>query len=98
MAIPALTAEGYLPEGVHDCTLDELRGRFGQFQGSDARCRWFDRLQSFVRDAAATGFVNSIIVNGSFVTSKDIPNDIDLVLVLKRGHDFSALLRPFEYN
>jgi hypothetical protein len=39
-----------------------------------------------------------VVVDGSFVTAKDEPGDIDLVLVLPTGHDFGAELRPFEYN
>jgi len=51
-----------------------------------------------VRKTRNTGLVSSIIVNGSFVTGKPDPNDIDLILVLPIGHEFSAELRPFEYN
>jgi hypothetical protein len=98
MPIPALTDEGYLPEGIHDCTLQELQERFGSFQGSDTRCRLFDRLAAFVRAARNTGFVEAIIVDGSFVTAINQPNDIDLIVVLPANHDFSASLRPFEYN
>jgi hypothetical protein len=98
MPIPALTAEGYLPEGVHDCSLAELQERFGRFQRSDIRCRLFDRLAAFIREANATGFVEAIIVDGSFATAKDEPNDIDLIVVLRSDHDFGATLRPFEYN
>lgn len=39
-----------------------------------------------------------VVVDGSFVTDKAEPNDIDLVLVLPNHHDFSADVRPFEYN
>jgi hypothetical protein len=98
MPIPALTSDGFLPEGVHDCTLAELRERFGQFQATDVRCRLFERLERFVREATATGLVAEIIIDGSFVTEKDSPNDIDLILVLRPGHDFGADLRPREYN
>jgi hypothetical protein len=98
MPIPAFTSEGLLPEGVHDCSLTELEERFGQFQTSDIRCRLFERLTRFVHQAAATGLVSAIILDGSFVTSKDNPNDIDLILVLRAGHDLAAVLRPFEYN
>src|SRR6476660_8069089 len=98
MPIPALTADGLLPESIHDCTLDELRERFGQFQRTDARCRLFDRLEAFTREAKATGFVRAVIIDGSFVTSIDIPNDVDNILVLRADHDFAADLRPFAYN
>jgi len=98
MPIPAFTSEGLLPEGVHDCSLAELQERFGHFQRNDVRPRLFERLSRFIQHAVATGLVTSIIVDGSFVTSKDEPNDIDLILVLRAGHDFAADLRPFEYN
>jgi hypothetical protein len=98
MPIPALTPDGFLPEGVHDCTLAELGERFGQFQNTDVRCRLFERLERFVREATATGLVAAVIVDGSFVTAEDAPKDIDLILVLHTGHSFAADLRPFEYN
>ena len=98
MPIPALSADGLLPEGVHDCTLDEIREQFGSFQQSDRRCRLFERLESFVRAAKSSGLVVAVIVDGSFVTDKDEPSDIDLVAVLHADHDYSAALRPMEYN
>ena len=76
----------------------EIGERLGQFQRTDARCRLFERFETFVREATATGLVAAIIVDGSFVTAKDAPNDIDLILVLRPGHDFAAALRPLEYN
>ena len=81
MPIPTLTADGFLPEGVHDCTLVEIGERFGQFQRSDRRCRLFDRLAEYIQDAQTSGVVNAVIVNGSFVTGKDVPSDIDLIVV-----------------
>jgi hypothetical protein len=98
MPIPAFTADGLLPEGVHDCTLEEVRERFGQFQRTDWRPRLFERLEAFLREAQRTGFVVAIIVNGSFVTDHDAPNDVDVILVLRADHDFYADLRPFAYN
>jgi len=97
MPIPALNQDGFLPEGIHDCTLAEVRERFGQFQRTDQRCRR-DRLEAFIQQCRATGFVEFVIVDGSFVMAADSPNDIDLLLVLADDHDFAADLRPFEYN
>jgi hypothetical protein len=87
MPIPAFTDEGLLPEGVHDGSLAELQEPFGQFQGTDIRRRLFERLEKFVNQAAATRLVAAIIVDGSFVTAADSPNDIDLIVILRPGHD-----------
>lgn len=96
MAIPALNADGFLPEGVHDCTTTELRERFGQFQRTDHRCRLIERFDAYFKDAKASGVVIAIIVNGSFVTAKDNPGDIDLIVVARQV--LPANLRPQEYN
>jgi hypothetical protein len=98
MPIPGLDGAGLLPPGVHDCTLDEVRQVFGVFQSTDRRPKLYDKLQSLVQEAWATGLVSEIVIDGSFVTAKTDPNDIDLILVLNPGHDFTAELRPFEYN
>ncbi|HEY2411996.1 MAG TPA: hypothetical protein VGI40_07125 [Pirellulaceae bacterium] len=98
MPIPAFTADGFLPEGIHDCTLEELRDRFGQFQRTDRRPRLFERFEAFVREAKKTGFVVAIIVDGSFVTARDAPNDVDVIIVLTAEHDLGADLPPFAYN
>lgn len=38
-----------------------------------------------------------MIVDGSFVTAKVAPNDIDIVAVLRPGHDFERELPLSEY-
>jgi hypothetical protein len=98
MPIPPLDATDFLPEGIHVSTLDEIGARFGQFQTSDRRVRLFSRLQEYMKRLAATAFVEEIIVDGSFVSNKDQPEDIDLVVVLRGDWDMRADLRPFEYN
>jgi hypothetical protein len=98
MPIPALNEDGFLPPGVHECTLEELQQRFGTFQGSDWRQKLFARLAALVDSVRRSGLFCAIVVNGSFVTSKQQPNDVDLVLVLKSGHDFLAEVTPVQYN
>lgn len=39
-----------------------------------------------------------VVIDGSFVTTKPDPNDIDLVLVLPASHDFSADLPGAQYD
>src|SRR5437867_1549786 len=98
MAIPEFDEDGFLPEGVHECSLDELHQRFGRFQRTDRRSSLFAKLLAYIQELRSTGMVAGLVVDGSFVTSKAEPNDIDLVLILRADHDFSADLRPFEYN
>ena len=97
MAIPALTLDGFLPAGVVDCALFELRERFGQFQSSDQRTRLFARLEELVLVMQRSGLFEALLVDGSFVTAKPVPNDIDLVAVLRPGHDFERDLPMSEY-
>ncbi len=98
MAIPPFNEQGCLPDGIHDCTLEEATGRFGAFQRSDRRPKLWTRFAEFLREAKECGLLEAVLVDGSFVTAKPEPNDIDLILVVPAGHDFSVDLRPIEYN
>ncbi len=98
MAIPPFNEHGWLPDGIHDCTLEEAAGQFGGFRRSDRRPELWARFTEFVREAQACGLIEAILVDGSFVTAEPAPNDIDLVLVVAANHDFSADLPPVQYN
>ena len=89
---------GLLPQGIHNCSVSELRARFGIFQTSDRRPRLMQKLEAFLAEAKASRIVRAVIVNGSFVTSKEDPNDIDLIIVVAAEHDFRSDLKPTEYN
>ena len=58
----------------------------------------FAKLEQYIEELRSTGMAAGLVVDGSFVTDKVEPNDIDLVLILPANHDFAAELRPFEYN
>src|SRR6266550_4310222 len=98
MPIPDLNEDGFLPEGVHEASLEEVQERFGRLQRTDRRPTLFTKLALFLAEVRASGLVEAVIVDGSFVTAKDEPSDIDLILVLGRGHDFRADLKPIQYN
>ena len=91
-------ADGVLPEGVHDATLEEVQTAFGRFQRSDRRIRLTETLRRFVEEARRSGLVEAIILDGSYVTAKEEPSDIDLLVEVRPEIDQSASLRPFEYN
>ena len=98
MPIPAFDQYGLLPVGIHDCTIAEVRSRFGSFQSSDRRPGLFQKLELLVAEARAAQFLRSLLIDGSFVTVEPKPNDIDLVLVLPRTHNVSADLPPAHYT
>jgi predicted nucleotidyltransferase len=96
--IPGFDESGLLPAGTHDCTLAEIKQRFGQFPNTDRRCELYERLQQFLSEAWATRQVVAVIVDGSFVTGRDDPGDIDLIVVLSPDFDYRGEVAPFEYN
>jgi len=98
MAIPTLNTDGLLPEGVHVCGLDEIKSRFGCFQGSDRRPQLFTKLEDLVGDLKKSSLIVALVIDGSFVTGKTAPNDVDVLTVLGTGHDWQADLTPGDYT
>jgi hypothetical protein len=77
--IPDLTADGLLPPGIQDATLDEIRDRFGRHNA--ARRRLMKGLAALAAKARAAGALE-LYVNGSFVTGKKEPGDWDGLLIV----------------
>jgi hypothetical protein len=83
MPIPKLTENGFLPHGIFDSDFSEIENRFGKFQKTDRRILLFEKLKTLFDEVSVTNFVEEIIIDGSFISVIDYPNDIDLVVVLK---------------
>jgi hypothetical protein len=94
--VPQLV-EGVLPEGVHDGTIEEVDALFGRFQRTTRRIRLMEKLRAFLEEARRSGIVSAVVIDGSFVTAKEEPEDVDLVIVLPADLDLTNL-RPIEYN
>jgi hypothetical protein len=77
--IPAFDDEGYLPPGIHPATVREISARFGL--ESELRRVQMESLLWLVALARRAG-VQRIVVNGSFVTDRLEPNDVDCVLLI----------------
>ena len=69
MAIPELNANGFLPVGRHDCTLAEVRARFGAFQSSDQRPKLIARLEALAHTIRTSGLFKTLLIDGSLVTA-----------------------------
>lgn len=98
MPIPELSSQGFLPEGLYDCTLKEVIDRFGRFQTTDRRPQLADSLNRYYQEAQSAAIGKYLIINGSFVSSIDKPGDIDLLLVLKDDVNLTTEVPPFRYN
>jgi hypothetical protein len=97
IVIPPL-ADGVLPEGLHLCTMDEVDEVFGGFQRTDCRIRLTQKLRLLVEEAKRSGIVAALVIDGSYVTRKSEPGDIDVIVALRPEFDPTPPLRPFEYD
>jgi hypothetical protein len=88
--LPAFNVHGDLPEGIHRATEDEVLTRFA---APTARRQWLgERLRDLLAMARASGKLKRAFLWGSFVSSKPLPNDLDVLLVL--DDDFSLDSAP----
>jgi hypothetical protein len=82
--IPNLNINGFLPHGLHRCSLQEVEVAFvSQFQSSSSRKQLMNSLKLFYAKWKAFPHFDRMVLDGSFVTNKENPNDIDLIVVLK---------------
>lgn len=92
MPIPKFNEIGDLPPGVHVANLSETLARFGK--ANLARQIMGRRLQRIHELAVSTGHLVRFVVFGSFVTAKEEPNDVDVVMVMDEAFDGSVLDEP----
>ena len=97
--IPKFDKSGNLPKGIHKATLKETKEIFGI---SSARRKWLIRnLEKIIELAKSTGGLERIIIWGSFVSNKELPQDIDLLLIMKEDFVVDKLAaeakKVFEY-
>lgn len=78
-SIPGFRDDGYLPEGLHLAGDAEVIFRFGA--PSRRRRRLVLRLRRWLELAREVGG-RRLLIDGSFVTAKEEPDDIDAVLLL----------------
>lgn len=77
MPVPAFTQQGILPAGVHACTFLEAE----QFLCSNQRrIEIWQGLQGFLRWAQGLPKPTAVLIDGSYVTDKALPGDVDIVV------------------
>ncbi|MBX3440976.1 MAG: hypothetical protein KF774_01125 [Planctomyces sp.] len=90
--IPEFREDGYLPVGVFRASAEKVIFRFGS--PNRKRRQLVLRIRRWIELAKAVGAIK-LLVDGSFVTSAESPNDVDAVVWLPL--DFAEqLARTFE--
>jgi len=81
MSLPSFNEFGDLPEGIYPLSLEETTAWFGA--GSSQRQAITTRLRRVFDLAVKSGYLDRVIVFGSYVTQKPDPKDVDVVLILR---------------
>ena len=72
--IPDFDKDGNLPSGIYQATLVEIEAKF---TSNLKRKGHFEHLKLLIDDLIAIG-CKTIYIDGSFITKKALPNDIDI--------------------
>src|SRR5436190_4401456 len=84
-SIPDFRPDGYLPDGLFLATEAEITFRFGS--GTKQRRRLILRVRNWI-ELARRVRARRLLIDGSFVTAKLQPKDVDAVILLPP--DFEA--------
>jgi hypothetical protein len=92
--LPPFNYHGYLPEGVHDTTLNQLHIRLAINPRREVLWR---KLGEFLEWAVSTNTFSHAYIDGGFITAKANPEDIDVILQTraKYGIEAFAAMEPF---
>jgi len=85
--IPKFNKYGNLPAGIYKSSIASIEKRFGL--DSQKRISLFKDLHNFIE--LITPFktnIKHLILDGSFVTSKEIPGDTDCIMLIKNNTSF----------
>lgn len=88
-----------LAPGRHFLSMAEIeRLCVGKFVGAsrEHRARLFEDFSTFVNAITSVELVCEIVTDGSFLTEKELPDDVDVVLVI--DHDVSVKLTINQRN
>ncbi|MBC7909669.1 MAG: hypothetical protein H7Y30_04160 [Pyrinomonadaceae bacterium] len=79
LPIPPFTSHGILPLGIHDCDINEVETIF--VYNNQRRSIWTG-FTSFLRIVRPIPEFDLVYIDGSFITDKQSPRDVDIVLEL----------------
>ena len=85
--IPEFQKDGNLPKGLYEVTLHEIKEVFGT--GSAKRKLLIGNLENII-ELAKSGKLERVIIWGSFISNKEFPQDVDLLLIMKDDFEVDA--------
>lgn len=80
MAIPQFRDDGWLPQGHHAASIDQVEARFGGDPGSP-RATVMNKLKAWTGALRDKGVRGLLVLDGSFISSKRNPGDFDVLLI-----------------
>ncbi len=92
--LPPFNYHGYLPEGVHETTMEIMVERFVI---NPRRALLWERLQEFLRQVISSGKFSHVYIDGGFITNKASPEDIDVILQTRVSYGPDAFLAMEPY-
>jgi predicted nucleotidyltransferase len=93
--IPKFNVDGNLPEGIHSFGEEEF---FDHFATQSVRRKWLgERIREVIALAKLTRKVERMFIWGSFVTAKESPNDVDILLVMSEDFQIETVAEECRY-
>lgn len=84
MPLPEFRDDGWLPEGHHPTTWEEVIQVFGGEAGTQ-RAEVMARLLDWRDRIRSKGITGRLLLNGSFISAKPMPGDFDTILIADDG-------------
>lgn len=94
--IPEFFDNYHLPCGEHKCTINEIEQRFLTTYRREVVWQYFDNSLSCLMSLGL--FPDILLINGSFVTGRSEPNDVDSALLIKPCVAYLALMTPDQHD
>ena len=86
--IPEFNKHGNLPAGIYKSSIICIENKFGK--SSEERISLFNDFRKFLKMLSPfKKNIKRLILDGSFVTSKESPGDIDCIMIIENNFRFS---------
>jgi len=87
--VPEFNKYGNLPAGIYKLSIASIEKIFGT--NSEKRILLFNKFRNFLELLSPfKKNIKRIVLDGSFVTSKESPGDIDCIMIIEKGYLYIA--------